>query len=82
MHFYFKKKTLYIGLQQKRTLSATTSRVTFINVQEQVFLSKQYFIHIQSEWDQAAGLAYFSPLPTSLCPVANLPLKGKLWRFL
>jgi hypothetical protein len=27
---------------------------------------KQYFIHIQSKWDQAAGLAYFSPLPNSL----------------
>jgi hypothetical protein len=32
---------------------------------EWVFL-KQYFIHIQSEWDQAAGLAYFSPLPNGI----------------
>jgi hypothetical protein len=29
------------------------------------FLFKQYFIHIQSELDQAAGLAYFNPLPIS-----------------
>jgi hypothetical protein len=29
-----------------------------------MFFFKQYFIHIQSEWFQAAGLAYFSPLPT------------------
>jgi hypothetical protein len=29
-----------------------------------LFLFKQYLIHIQSEWDQAAGLSYFSPLPT------------------
>jgi hypothetical protein len=37
----------------------------FYIVSDFFFLFKQYFIHIQSEWDQAAGLAYFNPLPTS-----------------
>jgi hypothetical protein len=39
-----------------------------------VFFFKQYFIHIQSEWDQAAGLAYFSPLPSGVRVALHLLL--------
>jgi hypothetical protein len=49
----------------------------YIDILSFNFFFKQYFIHIQSEWDQAAGLAYFSPLPNIEFYVSRLSFNCK-----